>query len=666
MILTLVSTSAIAIAQSPLIDSLQHVISQNKRDTLHAKALFNMGVTLERSDIKRSIATYQAVFELGNNPTIEKYKALAAVRLGGNYSATGELDSVDFYFGLAKNFLDTHPDDQNTAYSYFNGLGIHYGRIGEYPEALDNYKKAVDLDHQVIGQDNVAGLFLNLAKVYGQLDDRKSKVDAIYKALEIFEKTQNKTGLAFVYNALGTVYYDLKQYDESEINLIKSMGYRKSLGDKRGESLVMGNLANIYMDRGKHQLAKEYFTLAMEIQESLGLKEMVGIQLINLGKNYEKMGEYTSALQHFQKAQKILGEAGIKNHDAIILADMGKVQLLLAQEKEAYQSLMAAAQSATDQKNHSSSIAAYKNLKEYYQDQGKFQEALEAQSKEYAHRDSVGIQGLQAQLKELEARYSLDIKENEITLLKAEKELSRVDLERRKINQQLILAIFIFLILLAVVLVNKYRIVGRTKRLLEVEKLRNSLARDLHDDLGSTLSSIHILSQMALKKEDSASGKLYSKINIQTASMMDKLSDIVWSIHPNNDSFEQLLSKMQEFAGEILESKDITYSFEVAEGASDIKLDLEKKRNVFLIFKEAVNNAAKYAESKHLQIRLEVENGALSLLIRDDGKGFDMDTIKKGNGLFNMYQRAEMIGGNMVIQSFPQSGTLIQLRMPIT
>lgn len=404
----------------------------------------------------------------------------------------------------------------------------------------------------------------------------------------------------------------------------------------------------------------------MEMQEELGLKEMVGIQLYNLGRNYIGMEEYQLALEHFHMAQKVLKEAGVSTYDAKVLADLGKVQRILSQESEAYQSLKLATQTATHQKQYSEAVTAFKNLKEYYQSQGKFQEALEAQSKEYAYRDSIGIGTLQAQLKELESKYALGLKENEISLLIAEKELDKVELAQRKANQNLIIAVFFFLILLAGILVNKYRVVGRTKRLLEVEKLRNSIARDLHDDLGSTLSSIHILSQMALQKEDAANKILFSKINSQTANMMDKLSDIVWSIHPNNDNLEQLLSKMQEFAAEILEPKGITYQFEVAEGAEYVKLDLEKRRNLFLIFKEALNNTAKYAESKHLDIKLSIEGNKLGLLIKDDGKGFDPQQIKKGNGLFNMQQRASMMGGSMTIESLPQVGTSIQLSAPIT
>lgn len=664
--LMLIGLSTDVFSQAQLLDSLQGIISQNQQDTLHIKALLNLGVFLERSDIKRSTENYWAVLNMKNEPAFEKFKANAAIRLAGNYSATGRLDSVDFYFEKAEKLINANPKDQKLAYTLFNGRGIHLNRIGKFEAALSAYEEAISLDHQVIGLDNVAGLYINLSNVYKQMDNLKSNFEATYKALDIFEKTQNKTGLAFVYNSLGTAHYHIKNYEDAEKYFLKSMEYRKLLGDKRGESMVLGNLGNVYMDKAQHQKAKEYFELAMEVQESLGLKEMVGIQLYNIGRNYLLMEEPESALAHFQKAQKVLKEAGISTYDSKILADLGKAQSLLSQEKEAYQSLKMATETALLQKQFGEAITAFRNLKEYYLTQGKFQEALEAQSKEYAYRDSVGIGALQAQLKELESRYALDLKENEISLLKTEQQLDRAELAKKKANQNLIIAVFTFFIILAGILVNKYRIVGRTKRLLEVEKLRNSIARDLHDDLGSTLSSIHILSQMALQKKESPDIGLFSKINVQTASMMDKLSDIVWSIHPNNDNLEQLLSKMQEFAAEILEPKGITYHFEVGEGAEQIKLDLEKRRNLFLIFKEALNNAAKYAESNHLDIKLKMEGGRLNLFIKDDGKGFDQELTKKGNGLFNMQQRASMMGGNMVIESFPNMGTTIQLSAPIT
>lgn len=304
-------------AQTNVVDSLQQIIAQQKGDTIYAKALLHLGVILERSDLKRSTESYWAILKMPENQTFDKFKTNAAVRLAGNYSAMGVLDSVDYYFDQAELFLRSSPNDQKLAYTLYNGRGIHLNRIGKFEAALSAYDKAISLDHQVIGLDNVAGLYINLSNVYKQMDDQKSNFEVTYKALDIFEKTQIKTGLAFVYNSLGTAHYHIKNYDDAEKYFLKSMEYRKLLGDKRGESMVMGNLGNVYMDQAQHQKAKEYFELAMEMQESLGLKEMVGIQLYNIGRNYLLMDEPEPALAHFQKAQNVFKEAGISTYDSM-------------------------------------------------------------------------------------------------------------------------------------------------------------------------------------------------------------------------------------------------------------------------------------------------------------------------------------------------------------
>src|SRR5690606_20109520 len=145
----------------------------------------------------------------------------------------------------------------------------------------------------------------------------------------------------------------------------------------------------------------------------------------------------------------------------------------------------------------------------------------------------------------------------------------------------------------------------------------------LHDDIGSTLSSINIISQMALK-EANGSTSHFQRIAQHSSRMMESMSDIVWSINPNNDSLEQVVSKMKEFAAEILDPLDIHYTFTGEENLQNIKLDVSTRKNLFLIFKEAINNAAKYSSAEAIKIHFKKENGSLSLSIRDNGNGFDI------------------------------------------
>ncbi len=212
------------LAQRSRMDSLQQIISEAKFDTTHAKALVNLGINLERSDLKRSIESYLAVLGMNDDPIFDKFKTNAAIRLAGNYSAVGKLDSVDYYFSKAETLMKSNASDQKLTYALHNGRGIHLNRIGKFEESLASYKQAINLDHQSIGLDNVAGLYINLSNVYKQMDNQQANFDATYKALDIFVKTQNKTGLAYVYNSLGTAHYHIKNYEESEKYLVEIIG----------------------------------------------------------------------------------------------------------------------------------------------------------------------------------------------------------------------------------------------------------------------------------------------------------------------------------------------------------------------------------------------------------------------------------------------------------
>ena len=207
----------------------------------------------------------------------------------------------------------------------------------------------------------------------------------------------------------------------------------------------------------------------------------------------------------------------------------------------------------------------------------------------------------------------------------------------------------------------------RVNKLLAVETLRHRVARDLHDDMGSTLSTINILSSMAKSRinEDAVKTNEYLiKISEYSERMMDAMDDIVWSIKPSNDSMQKVTARMREFATNVLEAKEIDFDFVVGEHVNDVKLDMEARRDFFLVFKEAVNNAAKYSKAKKVLIRLTMQNKNLQLVVKDDGAGFN-PAEADGNGLGNMQKRAENMNGNVTIKSFIGEGTMVRLSIPV-
>jgi signal transduction histidine kinase/ligand-binding sensor domain-containing protein len=207
----------------------------------------------------------------------------------------------------------------------------------------------------------------------------------------------------------------------------------------------------------------------------------------------------------------------------------------------------------------------------------------------------------------------------------------------------------------------------RLNRILAVVKIRNQLARDLHDDMGSTLSTINILSSMAKTKigvDPAKSSEYISKISENSQRMMDAMDDIVWSIKPQNDTMERLIARMREFATEVLESKDILLNIEIGEKVLDMKLEMDARRDLFLIFKEGINNAAKYSKATRLYVSFTLDKNVFNLKIKDYGIGFDSESLERGNGLENMEKRARNLKGTLTIHSSPGEGTTLDLKIP--
>jgi ligand-binding sensor domain-containing protein/signal transduction histidine kinase len=210
-----------------------------------------------------------------------------------------------------------------------------------------------------------------------------------------------------------------------------------------------------------------------------------------------------------------------------------------------------------------------------------------------------------------------------------------------------------------------YRI--RLMQVLQLQRIRTDIARDLHDDIGSTLSSISMMSRMAAE-ERLASGDKPAEVlgTIARASQqaMELMGEIIWSINPANDKMENILIRMREYAGETLEAADIRLVFEAAGLEGQLQLPLRKRRHFLLIFKEAVNNLAKYSHATRALIRITGREHALHLLVEDNGIGLTANRRTGGNGLRNMRERAAALGGQFSISAGREGGTAIRVSIP--
>ncbi len=170
----------------------------------------------------------------------------------------------------------------------------------------------------------------------------------------------------------------------------------------------------------------------------------------------------------------------------------------------------------------------------------------------------------------------------------------------------------------------------RLAQVMKLQAVRNRIASDLHDEIGSMLSSISLSSTIIQRKLNGSNTeveKLLEQVSNNTDNMMEALSDIVWAINTRNDHFDNTVNRMRAFAIEILEPSNISIQFHVSEDILNIHLNMQQRKNLYLIFKEAVNNIAKYAQCKNVRIDISREANRIFVLnIKDDGKGFHLPT----------------------------------------
>jgi ligand-binding sensor domain-containing protein/two-component sensor histidine kinase len=207
----------------------------------------------------------------------------------------------------------------------------------------------------------------------------------------------------------------------------------------------------------------------------------------------------------------------------------------------------------------------------------------------------------------------------------------------------------------------------RLRQALELERVRTRIATDLHDDIGASLTQIALLSEVTSRRTgetDAATKQDLSKIASVSRDLVDSMSDIVWAINPERDNLDDLVTRMRRFASDTLAARDIHLRFRAAAGDADARLGADTRREVFLIFKEAVNNATRHSGCTEAVVEVEKSAGWLEVQVRDDGRGIDASGNGGGHGLKSMRQRAERLGGTLEIAS-NDSGTTITLRCPI-
>ncbi len=207
---------------------------------------------------------------------------------------------------------------------------------------------------------------------------------------------------------------------------------------------------------------------------------------------------------------------------------------------------------------------------------------------------------------------------------------------------------------------------ARVARLVAIERVRTRIATDLHDDIGSSLSQIAILSEVAHQRSaGSHAGEPIERIGALSRELLDSIGDIVWAIQPHKDHLSDLKQRMRRFAADVLSARNVEMHWSVSDSGRDLELDTELRRQVYLIFKESINNIARHSQASEARIALRVGDRQLALEVSDNGCGMKNGGHHDGNGLESMKLRAARLGGELQVRSSAGQGTTVLLRAPL-
>jgi signal transduction histidine kinase len=573
-----------------------------------------------------SILMHRTALKWARKFSIEKEEGHAFLGIGLGFLRLQQYDSAQYYIESALK-LGIQQKDAALRSGAYNNLGNLDVEKSDYRSALEHYIKSADGYEQLRDSSGLIrawGNIGNIENILGELDKAR---DYALRALAIAEKLDNKTSQAFCHQLLGRIYRKKKDYPQALAEYEKAIGIYFKLSDRLRVSETNNSIGNILFEQGKFAEALNYYKKANQIAHELNSGAL-------LAYSYSSIGSVLFELKNAAKANQYLDSS-------IYYARLIENRYLVM---DAYQI--------------KSEIAATR---------GDYKEALRLHKRYSELSDSITAEENQTATRELEAKYQTSKKQAEIELLRKDQLLKDATLRQTRITVGALAVAIGLLVAVGYLAFSRNKMIDQAKRQMEIEKVRNQIARDLHDDMGSTLSSISILSKLAMQEDTQEKiSKHFKQIGEHTTKMMESMDEMVWSINPENDTLQKTVARMKEFAAEWLEPIGIEYRFEINNSAEAIPLDVAKRKCLFLIFKEAVNNALKYSKAKMISIACEVDRDQLLLTIQDDGCGFDIPQSNSGNGLRNMNERAREAKGFVTIHSKVGEGTRVQLQIPLT
>lgn len=541
----------------------------------------------------------------------------------------------------------------------FNGMSLSYSYVGAYDSAKYHVDTAIYFARIVKDTTRLALVYLNRADNYANLQNFSEAVKNCDTAIAFAEHVNNRSGLGRIYSIMSDVYAAQKQYDRALVHLDKSQGYFEAINNKQMVGMTHFGRAVILQETERVEESVGYFEKAIRIADSMQDDHNLCSYYGGLAQSQVRLNRYREGEESIGKSLKYALATGNRKQEALAYDLYYNVYARQQDYKKAVPYELKAYNILKEEQDLSREYATAYNLAEAYFETGNMGEAYKFLKISRDLNDSMIRQQFNNETAKLQTEFEVSRKDKEIQLLNKDKELQKQRLQKQQLAMIFVGAVALLALAGIWLLMNRNRLKQRMKEL----ELRNQIAADLHDEVGSSLSSIHMLSQMATAQHATAAGSqatILNRVSTNAKETMDRMSDIVWMIKPGETEAGSLRLRMERFANEICESRQLTLKMDL-DAVEQIKLSMAQRKNIYLVFKEALNNAVKYSGATQIEINASLQNRLFRLSVKDNGRGFDTGAAGRGNGLDNMRNRARESGGDLAIESTPGKGTELLL-----
>lgn len=617
----LICTTAVW-GQTKKLDSLFKKLRTAKEDTAKVMLLRDIGNNIAHQDPHLAVSYWKQGATLGKRLNYVVGVARCYINIATGYSFAGQLDSSVIYSDTAIYYSKLTKDPARLALVYLNRAD-NYVNLHNLKLGLLYCDTALSYAVKTNDNDRMARIYHIIGDVYGRQQQFPACIDYFNKALALYRKDGNLMMAGQVYSDFGLLYQLQHKYDSALLQYKMALRVGDSTQDLKNIATYNMDIGSVYLLQKNPREAAPWLHKALEHAK----QQENNLQLATVYTRFAELYSQTKNYAEGVKAGELSRQYAEAEQDSAFIKDatttLGEAYAGLGQYKKAYENMKLALEL---------SDTFYK--KQYDAETATWQKNFEVGQKD-----------------------------KEIALLNKDSHLKQQQIK----SQRLYLGGSAILVALAIggifLLISRNRLRHRMKEL----ELRNRIAADLHDEVGSSLSSIHMLSQVAVQQQNNGTSQIeiLSRVSTNARETMEKMGDIVWMIKPGESEGLSLTERMERFMFEICGAQNIACTLDGAEALHRVKLSMQQRKNFYLVFKEAINNAAKYSHAANIDTTVDLHDRQLSLLVKDNGTGFDTARAGSGNGLDNMKNRARELSGKLTIHSKCGAGTAVTLVFPV-